>query len=589
MVSNNDHLLPFPCSHPCRSVVGIAEYDYIVVGAGSAGCVLSNRLSEDPNVTVLLIEAGEHDSHPDIQIPLFFTNLQRNPVTDWMYQTTPQKKSSIALTSQRSVWPRGKVIGGTSSLNTMVYTRGNKEDYDMWEQGWSYKDVLTYFKKSEHYNGYDGDLDYHGFEGPLNVEKANFVTQLAHSIIEGGKELGYKEVDYNGHYQAGFSLTQNTIENGCRCSTARAFLHPVRYRDNLYVLTGKTVRSLKLEGDKVLGVNVVDTNEYRTGAEEIIRVKREVILSAGVIESPKILMLSGIGPKEHLNRIPINVIKDLPVGSNLQDHVIVLYPVILDDIPLTSGLTFTKPFVESVSSTLQYYVMGRGPLSSSGAEVQAFMYSGLESEDHGPDIQHMLFNAMLDSNILKIFCFTVEGATKLWGHELLGDKPKSGFILTVHLLHPRSVGNVKLDEVQSPFESPWIDPNYLDDPNDVEVLLRGIRNVQKLLNTTALRPFKGRTPCENATSPYQYNSDEFWRWYIRHSALTANHPVGTCKMGAVDDPTTVVDSRLRVKGLRNLRVVDASVMPKLVSGNINAPVIMIAEKGADMIKEDNSM
>ena len=584
-----------PSKYPL-STLSRTEYDYIIVGGGTAGCVLASRLSESQNVTVLLLEAGGADTRTEIHIPLAQAALFQTEV-DWQYVTTPQTNACHAMQGKRSAWPAGKVLGGTGSINGMIYARGSKADYDSWEEmgaeGWGYKDVLQYFKKSENFMT-DGDEYYHGYGGPLPVDKAKFVTAAARAFIEGGKELGYAEVDYNGgQSQIGFSLTQQTVKDGRRWSTARAFLHPVRDRENLFVVTGKSVTSLKFDGDLVVGVYVSDTKASSlTGKEEFIRAGKEVILSAGVVGSPKILMLSGIGPEQHLREVSfVQFKKDLPVGNNLQDHVMVPVGFVAGGIPPDSGMTITKPMVESWSSTLEYLLFRSGPLSACIVEAHAFLHSGMDETSHDPDIDIEFVPGVFNLQALKDLLISPHDAVRLWGDELMEEKPVTGYTFLSALLHPKSVGEIKLDAMGSPLDPPLINPNYLVHPDDVEVLLRGVRIAQRIANTSAFDAFKSKgaeCTCSRTTSPFPYDSDEFWRWYIRQVTISFRHPVGTCKMGSVDDPTTVVDSRLKVKGFANLRVVDASVIPSAPSGNSYGPTIMVAEKAADMIKEDNA-
>ena len=486
------------------------EYDYIIVGAGSAGCVLANRLSEAANVSVLLIEAGGVDSKQEIDIPLAFPQLQLSEI-DWQFKTTPQNNCCDGFNWKQSAWPRGKVLGGTSAINAMVYTRGNKADYDRWAEiygatGWSYKDVLPYFKKSEDFRGEGGDRDYHGYGGPLSVETAKFVTPGTRAFIEGAKEIGFEEIDYNGESQIGFSHTQRTIKNGVRWSTAQAFLHPVRNRPNLFVLMNKVVRSLEFSGDKVIGVNIVNADEYSTSSEvNLIKARREVVLSAGAIGSPQILLLSGIGPKEQLEEAKVPVTKDLPVGKNLQDHLMVSVAY-STDIPYQSGLSLTKPYVQSWYNIGWYLLAGGGPLSITPLESHGFAQSGLQEEgDARPDIQIFNVNGRGDIKHILNMNFNRDELTNLVGDRLWLDEPVIATTLLSGLLHPKSVGDIRLDPLNT-FGPPLINPMYLSHPDDVEVLKRGIHILQRIQNSSAFDIFrsKGKMVCslENATSPY---------------------------------------------------------------------------------------
>ena len=571
------------------------EYDYIVVGGGSAGSVVASRLSEDPNVSVLLLEAGGMDREMEIHVPLAYVDLQLSGV-DWSELTVPQRHACRGLEERRARWPRGRVLGGSSSINAMVYVRGNREDFDRWRdlgaEGWSYEEVLPYFKKSEDFRGSAGEDAFHGSGGYLTVSEATQYRTLAtRSFVEGTKELGYKEIDINGKSQLGVSYGQFTIRDGKRFSTAQAFLHPVRERDNLHVVTGKSVRSLSFAaGDTptVDGVRVVDTQEYATGQEVVVKARREVILTASTVGTSKILLLSGIGPRHHLEEVGLPVRADLPVGENLQDHVMVPMGYVALDIPINETISFTENHARSLSSLFWYLVTGSGPLSVSLAEANAFLKTGVEDEREAPDLDIIFVGGRPAPKHLKNINLTPEEARRLFGENATVELELVGYSFLPTLIHPTSRGTIRLDK-NSPFGSPLIDPNYLSDPRDLEVLLRGIRLTQQIANSSAFDFFNSQgafQPLEDFGSPHPRDSDDYWRDFIRHLTLTQYHPAGTCRMGAPDDPATVVDPRLRVKGVKNLRVADGSVMPEVTSGNTNAPIVMIAEKASDMIKED---
>lgn len=518
-------------------------YDYIIIGGGSAGCVLANRLSENPDNKVLLLEAGGPDKNKYIHIPTAFYKLFRTQY-DWGYFSTSQD----ALLGRKVFMPRGKVLGGSSSINAMIYIRGNKEDYNEWEAlgnpGWGYNDVLPYFKKSE--DQQRGEDEYHGKGGLLSVTdppSPNFMSQL---FLKSSQEMHFPQnADFNGAEQEGFGLFQRTVKKGKRHSTATAYLKPfLKKRTNLKIVTNAMVLKLELSGKNVTGV----TYEHN-GQEVTESANREVILSAGAINSPQLLMLSGIGPAEHLQELGIEVKHDLQgVGKNLRDH-----PFVVIAARLAKGKTLDT--AENLGNMLKYFILRRGPLTSTIAEACGFLKT--RPELRIPDMQVFFSPAFLIEH----------GFIKPGGN---------GFTIAPCLVKPKSVGELKLKSANHK-DAPLINPNYLSAEEDMNALIEGYKVAAKLLHSKSFKPY-----FSNYYSPYdRLNSISEIKEHIRLNMEAMYHPVGTCKMG--NDPMAVVDHTLKVHGLNGLRVVDASIMPTIIAGNTNAPTIMIAEKAADMI------
>jgi choline dehydrogenase len=518
------------------------SFDYVIVGAGSAGCVLANRLSENGRYRVLLLEAGAPDRRREIHIPAAFSKLFKSPF-DWAYHTEEQPN----LGGRRLYWPRGRVLGGSSSINAMIYIRGHSSDYDEWHKqgnaGWSFKELLPYFKKAE--NNERGPCAYHGVGGPLNVADLRTVNPMSHAFIQAATEVGLKRLDdFNGAQDEGSGLYQVTQKNGQRHSAAVAYLHPALKRPNLAVKTGACVSRVRLRGSRACGVEYLEEGKVKE-----VLADKEVILSGGVINSPQVLMLSGIGPADHLNSIGIQPILELPgVGQNLQDH---LAAAIVSNC--SKPISLAKG--ENLPSLLRYIFGKRGPLTSNVAEGGAFWKS--ETGLAAPDLQFH-FGPVYYIN---------HGFIRPEGH---------GFSVGPALLHPRSVGQIRLVSAD-PLKAPAIDPNYLADDRDLQALIEGLKMAREIV---AQKPFD-----EYRSSEYDpgssVQSDEDLAQYIRVKSETMYHPVGTCKMGK--DPMAVVDDQLRVRGVEGLRVVDGSIMPTIVGGNTNAPIITIAEKAADLI------
>jgi choline dehydrogenase len=526
------------------------DFDYIISGAGSAGCVLANRLSSDPSNRVLLIEAGGSDLNPWIHIPVGYFKTMHNPSTDWCYVTEPD----AGIASRQLQWPRGKVLGGSSSLNGLLYVRGQAEDYNRWAElgnaGWSFDDVLPYFKKSEDQER--GADAYHGVGGPLKVSDLRLRRPIADYFIEAATQVGIPfNEDYNGEHQEGVAYFQQTAHRGFRWSTAKGFLRPARKRANLTVLKKAQTTRVLFDGNTATGV------EYLTGGElRRASARREVILSAGAIGSPQILQLSGIGPRGLLDSVGVGVVKHLPgVGRNLQDHLQVRL------VYKTSQRTLNDEVNNLLKRGwvgLQYLLSRTGPLTLAASQVAIFTRSNPQVER--PDIQFHMQPLSADK--------PGEGA-----------HPFSAFTSSVCQLRPHSRGHLEIRS-KDPLQHPAIHPNYLSDERDQQVAVDGIKVARRIAEAPAL----SKHIIDEYVPGYRYQSDAELLDAARNYSQTIYHPTSTCKMG--HDDMAVVDERLRVHGIAQLRVVDASIMPEIVSGNTNAPTIMIAEKASDMILED---
>lgn len=534
-----------------------SEYDHIIIGAGSAGCVLANRLSADPDRSVLLIEAGGPDRNPLTRLPMLMGKLFHSGLYNWNYHTEPVP----TLNGRTLYWPRGKALGGSSVINGMVYVRGNRHDYDRWAQmgmtGWSYSEVLPAFLRSEAH--VERDDRYHHRQGELTVCRARGANPLFDAFVEAGGQAGYLvNDDFNGEEQEGFGRYDFTIRNGRRCATSRAFLEPARRRPNLAIATHALVERIRIEGNRAVGVDYTAGNARHT-----VRARSEIVLSAGAVNSPQILMLSGIGPADHLREHDIPVQLDLPgVGRNLQDHVdcvmswacprpVTLYrdlradrllPAILQGLAFGTGITTTFPY-----------------------EAGAFLKTreGLA----GPDLQFHFMPALEKS------------ANLHFPNPFRRDPTEAnhGFTLRLGPVNPESRGWIELRSAD-PAAPPCIHPNYLDDPSDIAVLLAGIRIAREVIDQSALATYRGQELAPGADR----ESDAALTEWLRETAMTTFHPVGTCRMGA--DPLAVTDSALRLRGIDGLRVADASIMPVIPSGNTNAPTIMIGERAAEFIR-----
>ena len=529
------------------------EFDYVIVGAGSAGCVLASRLSEDPKVTVCLLEAGGPDSSVLIHAPAGVAAIMPTKHNNWAFETVPQK----GLNGRKGYQPRGKTLGGSSSINAMVYVRGNRWDYDHWASlgnpGWSYDEVLPFFKRSE--NNEQLRNPWHGQGGPLNVTYPRHASPLNDMFIKAAALNGWPlNSDYNGAEQRGAFMYQVTHINGERCSAAKAFLTPQLYRPNLLVITHATSSKILFEGHCAVGVEYLQGNERKQ-----VKARREVIVSSGAFGSPQLLMLSGVGQASALVEKGIKVVADVPgVGKNLQDHIDYVQTWRTPSNSETFGVSL-RGTAKLTGAVMEWRKKRSGMISSNFAEAGAFLCT--DPSVKVPDLQLHFVIGIVDDHARKMHV----------GH---------GMSCHVSVMRPYSRGEVSLRSTD-PYDAPLIDPRFFDDERDFDLLLKGGAMQQRIFESAPFDAVRGKM-----LYPVDLNRPEEMAQDIRNRADTQYHPVGTCKMGPSEDAMAVVDAQLRVRGTARLRVADASIMPTLIGGNTNAPAIMIGEKLSQMLKED---
>ncbi|XP_065223657.1 glucose dehydrogenase [FAD, quinone]-like [Planococcus citri] len=573
----------YPDDRSAEIIQSNDEFDFIVVGAGSAGSAVANRLSEISSWKVLLIEAGP-DPPLESDIPSLFLSLLGSKY-DWKYKVEKSEKSCRSTIDNQCLWPRGKVLGGCSSINALQYVRGNAKDYDNWESlgnpGWDYENVLKYFKKLESAKVESMEKEAHGYEGYMNVENFQDGDLIGNKfnkklLVKLYQELGLPFVrDMNAKQKSGITMVPGTVKNGVRWNTAKAYLAPIKDRKNLSIMKETVVTKILIDDNKkVYGVEIFRNNIYKK-----IIAKKEVVLTAGAVNSPQLLMLSGIGPRDHLKDLNIPLINDLKVGYNLQDHIFTINSFIK---------IVSREFKEISPLDLFYsYLTKKTELGSMFLlDMMTFVDTQNKTDDY-PDIQILHLSHPVKNDGLRVYLQTANLPTELIEKfEKENEKHHLIQILPI-LLRPKSSGRIMLQS-NNPFDQPKIISGYLTESDDITTLIRGIKLIRNLSSTKAFRSccelieFQPLNDCKNLKP----STDEYFECIIRNFAQTVYHPVGTCKMGPKNDKDAVVDARLKVYGVKGLRVADTSIMPKIVNGNTNIPAIMIGEKAADLIKED---
>ncbi|WP_067520081.1 GMC family oxidoreductase [Endozoicomonas ascidiicola] len=569
------------------------EFDYIIVGAGSAGSVIARRLAQHKDFKILLLEAGKQPPFRS-WIPAAAATLQKTD-HDWGYQTEPQTHSHFGFKQQRSFWPRGKMLGGSSGLNYMLYVRGHRADFDRWSQcngceDWAYGNVLQWFLTSEkNQDELLANSPFHNTSGEMTVSLPGQHKPIPEAFIKACQEASYLHLpDYNGALMNnGCGLAQAHINNGWRESTKSAFLDKAVLSPHVKLITNAYAKQIifssdDLENKRPRAKGVIYSRE---NIQSKVYARNEVIVSAGAIESPKLLMLSGIGPSDHLKAMGIPVVKDLPVGNNLQDHLMVPIPYSVNQPTLSER-------DDNWLSIFNFLIGSDKHLQTNLAEAIGFFHTAEKPPESAPDIYAFMVATSGTSKDFINFNTDPEKLPLLKG--ISKAEQKQGILrnyvyLLPSLAHPKSRGTLRLNPA-NPEGKPLIDPNYLSNPNDLECLLKGVRIIETIAETQAWRSIDGKPEVSQVSSVCKQHvsgSDDFWRCFIQHFAMTSYHPAGTCAMGSEDESTTVVLPNLKVKGIEGLRVVDASIMPYITSGSIQAPVIMIAEFGAHLIFDEH--